>query len=430
MRSLRTVWIFIQLFLCFITIDAKSIYRLDYDITSIYSDSIVRQLQKNLGDFSGGILYGCEEAPDLDRDMGSEYSDYTIQLQVQKAESAQLSVSFELYDSKRMKDCLLKKTYFFDNSTDLIAIVDQWSDQVLFVLQKSAPVFSYPISYIEHQNSNYSIILSDVGRHLSTVLYTGIHPIIGLTWSYDGRMLAFIELADKGSSLKLLQWPSLVVSSVDLNQPFIASPSFSIDGNKLYYILHSDADVSSKKQHNKVIEYDFRTGKSQELIADQGWIIDIHRAKDEYHLLLSCDRTGISQIYEYNLLNKKFRQLTFEKESCVNGTMASSHHALFYSLLAKEHSVLMQRFFKNHQTQHIRLAGEVEELQVAPGQSVVSFERYERGSSDPLITRHIVFKSLVDHFEWAWPYDCDVYGPSWVPRLGLLSYKETDSPFA
>jgi len=302
----------------------------------------------------------------------------------------------------------LSKKYFFKNQLDLLSIANQWGDLLIEHVLGFQGSLSYPLAYVEYHELGYHLIVSDIALNLYTSLYQTPFPIISLNWSPDAHYLAFIELKNSGSVLQILNIQTQEIRSLD-GLSYISSPCFSKDGRHLYYI-------SDQSGYHQLSQYHLETQKHEILTLDIDCLVDVNIGWDDYHLILSSNRAGSYQIYEFNLLNKKFKRLTFTYGECLNGILSEANHSLFYSLLTKEHSLLMRRSFVDHQTHYISIDGKAENMTAPPHPHIICFERMDNVQKK----RIIVFKSLLNGRETV--FDCakDCYNPCWSPQPGLV----------
>ena len=340
-------------------------------------------------------------------------TDYLMTIEIDNRKNLLTLNLCHLYqDSSQNTQCHhragLSKKYIFKNQSDLLGIANQWGDLLIEHMLGFKGSLSYPLAYVENSSEQYQIIISDMAMDLHTTLYQSTSPIISLNWSPDAYYLAFIELSNSGPILKIMNIQTQNIHSLE-GFKYISSPSFSKDGHCLYYIAEQSG-------FNQLMQYNMENHKHEVLTLSKDWLVDVNAGWDDYHLILSIDRTGSTQIYEFNLLNKKFKRLTFTEEECIKGILSDANSSLFYSLLTKSHSLLMRRSFIDHQTHYVTIEGHAEGVTAPPNPHIICFER----NSDAQGKRTIVFKSLLDGRETLFDSDKDCYNPCWCPQPGLI----------
>ncbi len=341
----------------------------------------------------------------------SEGADFVMTAEISLGQPKKIQLTLKRKDFWNSNDALFKE-YVFHNQPDLIAIANQWGDLLIEKTLGFKGALSYPLAYVEvSQDQIYQIILSDLAIDLRTTLYSALNPIISLAWSPDAHLLAFVEIHPEGPALKILNIQSLQVHTLE-DACFVCSPSFSKDGRFLYYL-------SGNNIESKIIKYNIHSQLKEVLVEHQGWFIDVQTSWDDYHLLISSNRTGTFQIYEYNILNKKFKRLTFSPYECVNGLLNASNDSLFYSLLTQGHSLLMRRSFSDHQTHYVTIEGEAEGITIPPVPHIIAFERTDYAQNGKKI---IVFKSLLSGKETLLDCTNDCYNPCWAPQPGIMGW--------
>jgi Tol biopolymer transport system component len=190
---------------------------------------------------------------------------------------------------------------------------------------------------------------------------------------------------------------------------YVSSPVFSKDNRYLYYVA---APISV----GQVFKKDLVTDYTEALTTGEDWMIDLSRGLDPYHLLVTADRSGGAQLYEFNILNKKFKRLTFSEAECSKGVLSLQNQAMFYSMLSATASILVKRSFVDKTYEAITLSEQGAESPTFPdARGLIAFEQ--------LYNEHtvIVFKTLDSGKETmliAAPkgdYSC----PSWASQPGF-----------
>jgi len=302
---------------------------------------------------------------------------------------------------------IYSKIFHIRDHKDLLCAANQWSDLVIEHIMGFQGALSYPLAFVELAADKYHIIMSDPTMSFRLELYSSYSPIMNLTWSSDGGFLAFSEVTEIGSFIKIIHLKTQKVHQI-LSDGNASSPCFSKNGRDLYYIVHRDG-VS------EIIQYNLLTHQKDVLFSSMDWIADLSPGSDQFHLILASNRSGNFDVYEFNCLNKKFKRLTYSADPCVKGFMSYANKSLFYSMITKNGTMLMKRSFEDHQTHYITVEGLSEGVVAPPHPHFIVFEtkNVEDGK------RFLVFKSLIHNKEIAIESPWDCYNPAWSPQSGL-----------
>jgi hypothetical protein len=312
--------------------------------------------------------------------------DFLLSLAVeQQDETQQLLVKLvspwgaSLQTSSDKWPVLLDKEFQFTTVEELLIIGNQVTDAVAEKALCVQGFASYPLAYV-HRDDLSQIIVTDLGGDLTQLLYETDAPLLSLTWSPDARQLAFIELTADGPVLKIIDRSQKKVRSL-VSGYYVASPLFSHDQRYLYY-------VAAPVRVGQIFRRDLVTGATEALTTGQDWMIDMSIGYDDYHLLVTADRTGGAQLYEFNILTKKFKRLTFSEAECSKGILSSQNQAMFYSMLSDTVTVLMKRSFLDKNYEAMTLVNGAEGATFPKAAGLIAFEHMEEGHS------RIAFKSL------------------------------------
>lgn len=365
---------------------------------------------------SGKIaLHQQEELNPSWQDYRQKGYDYLLQL---SCDLSQKTITAKLHSPWQSKGApsapegplRLSKTFDYQSEKDLRNIAAQLSDELIEILLGQKGFASYPIAYVKTQPQRYQICISDLYNQDEEVLYETSDPIAALSWSPDARSLAFVELEHHTAVLKTLQCCTRKTHIVAKN-PYIASPLYSPDQKYLYFI----AIVNNKPQ---IFQYHLVTGETLLISTDHAWILDLQKGSDPYHLLVSSERSGIYQIYDFDIRTKNFKRLTFHQYPCISGILNPERQSLFFCELADKKSFMVERSFIESRSRYVTLIGEAEEMSFAPYSDLIAYERSYEGEN------HIVIKSLKTGQEYVWDRHCDnarYTKPCWAPQPREIS---------
>ncbi|NBX72554.1 hypothetical protein EBQ91_06580 [bacterium] len=304
---------------------------------------------------------------------------------------------------------MLSKKFEFHTEKDLQQITNQITDDIInraLCLQGFA---SYPIAYV-YKKDKTKIVISDITGDLKTNLYECHYPILGLTWSPDGSKLAFIEVQDNGPVLKTVDRYKKIIQE-HVRDMYVASPLFSNDSQSLYY-------VAAPYSVGQIFKKNLVTNNIEMLTVGQDWIIDINEGSDSYNLLVTADRIGTAQLYEFNILNKRFKRLTFNEDQCSKGFLSLKNKALFYTVTTPAQTVLVKRSLtdKSFDSTLVMSDHYAEGVTMPETQGIAVFEKTAQGQSV------IIIKSMNSGLERVL-FDQDGGGeyssPSWASQPGF-----------
>jgi Tol biopolymer transport system component len=298
---------------------------------------------------------------------------------------------------------LIAKSFECHASEEIRYIAHQISDEIVEMILGTAGFASYPIAYIASSDRQHQICLSDWTHSHDEVIYQTTSPISGLSWAPHGSSIAFVEMGPHNSSLKIIDLCSKKVTIVCDNS-YIASPVFSSD-NCLYFIALSN-------RIPQIFEYNIIKSESKMITQDNFWIADLQQGPDRDHLLLSSDRSGIYQIYMFNIHSQKYTRLSFHPYPCISGLLNHKRKSIFFCEIADRKSFMIERSFEDLCSRYVTFVGETEEMSFAPYQDLIVYEHTLQGYNN------IVVKSLKTSQECIWvAAEGWLYSkPCWSPR--------------
>lgn len=298
----------------------------------------------------------------------------------------------------------ISKVFHYTSQTELRDIAHQLSDELIEMILGLKGFASHPIAYVRSQPNLYQICMSDLYHENEKIIYQTQVPIAGLSWSPDGRAIAFVELEKNGAILKTIQCHSKKVQILAKNS-YIASPVYSSDQKFIYFIALSG-------RIPQIFQYHLVTGGQQIITTDLAWILDLQPGSDPYHLLVSSERSGKYQIYEFDIISKKYKRLTFHQYPCISGVLNPQRQSLFFCEIADTKSLMIERSFIESRSRYVTLLGEAEEMSFAPYSDLIVYEQTYHETSN------IVIKSLQTGQEYVWENSdyVKLSKPCWAPQ--------------
>jgi Tol biopolymer transport system component len=303
-----------------------------------------------------------------------------------------------------------ERSYQIKKTDHLTHIANQITDDIADRIICVKGFASYPLAYIYKSKDNtYSIKKTDITGDLEEVLYQSQNPLISLVWAPDAKKLAFVELTKNGPSIKIIDRYTKKIS-LTIKDQYVAAPMFSKDNRFIFYI-------SAPTGIGQVFKRDLITGGIECLTLGQDWVSDINPGFDEYHLILSTNRSGLSQLYEFNTINKKYKRLTFSDHHAFNGILSQENQAMFYlAFNENEHRMrLLKRSFIDKNYDEITTEGYVESPVLAPAQSLIAYE--QQFENESLIKIQSLF-TLKEFVLKRYTDGSRVSSPSWASQPG------------
>lgn len=302
------------------------------------------------------------------------------------------------------------RSYQIKKHDNLVDIANQITDDIADRVLCIKGFASYPLAYIhKNQNNLYTIKKVDITGDLEEILYQSQNPLISLVWAPDAKKLAFVELTNDGPAIKMIDRYTKKIL-LNIKEDYVAAPMFSKDNRFIFYI-------SAPTGVGQVFKRDLIAGGIECLTLGQDWVSDINPGFDQYHLILSTNRSGLSQLYEFNTINKKYKRLTFSDHHAFNGILSDENQAMFYlAFNENEHRMrLLKRSFIDKNYEEITKEGYVESPVLAPTQSLIAYEQQFENES------FIKIQSLFTQKEFILKKYTDgsrVSSPSWASQPG------------
>jgi len=171
-------------------------------------------------------------------------------------------------------------------------------------------VFSTRVAFVTRKalasnEFDYRLQIADADGQRARTVYKSGEPIISVSWSHDGKKLAFANKVGDRWKIFIQDLKSGKVSSISDARGYTSSPAFSSDGRYLAY-------VSSNRNSPEIYLYDFQTGKSERLTQNTYIDTEPSFSPDSKYIVYTSEKGGRPQIYRYDLATKRSERLTFE----------------------------------------------------------------------------------------------------------------------
>ena len=213
------------------------------------------------------------------------------------------------------------------SESQLRQVSHQFADKVHRHITGKGNVFTHRIGYVKESDNGkskrYQIISSDFDRYGEQVLLESNAPIMSLSFSPNGKQLAYVSFEEGVSRIYIQEVSSGRRRVVAKFQGVNSAPSWSPDGKKMAMAL-SFSGVT------KLYIMDIQESTLTKVTSGKSIDTEPYWVKDGSKIVFSSDRTGSPQIHEYNFKTKRISQLTHHGQYNVAPQMTSDGRFLIY----------------------------------------------------------------------------------------------------
>ena len=199
----------------------------------------------------------------------------------------------------------------------VVARRDQWRDiahHVADVVYEKVTgvrgAFSTKIAYVLARNAgtsqaSYSIEMADSDGERSQTLFSSTEPLMSVSWSPDGKKLAYVSFETKRPSVVIHDVASGARERVSSFKGINGSPVFSPDGSQLAMVLSRDGnpEIYVMNLADRSLR---RITRNHAIDTEPSW------TPDGRSLIFTSDRSRQPQIYQVDLTTNLPERLTFE----------------------------------------------------------------------------------------------------------------------
>lgn len=170
------------------------------------------------------------------------------------------------------------------------------------------------VAMVSKNGRQYNIVVSDILGKNSHSILNSTNPIISLSWSPDGKQLAYASF-ETGPSLVYIQNVATGErTAIRGNFDSMSAPTWSPDGKKIAFAAFSG-------QKTGIYEYDLNSQATRPLVTD-GLINTEPAYGSDGNLYFSSNRGASPQIYRMNLASEKVERFSFEQKYCIRPSAA------------------------------------------------------------------------------------------------------------
>lgn len=188
-------------------------------------------------------------------------------------------------------------------------------------------VFETKLAYVlvngKGRDKTYSIVVSDYDGFDTQTLLQSSAPIMSLSWSPDGKKLAYVSFEGHRSAIYIQDLESGRREVVSKLPGINGAPSWSPDGTKLALVLTTSG-------YPKIHMLDLTSKRLTQLTHD--WYLDTEPnwAPDGRSLVFTSDRSGAPQIYRLELGNGQVERVTYQGSYNARASFGGhGHHIVF-----------------------------------------------------------------------------------------------------
>jgi len=225
---------------------------------------------------------------------------------IQSIGGGRFLVRFKVLDVYN-KNILFEKEYRIKKS-QLRKFSHHVSDIVYEKFTGDRGIFSTKIAYIlverHGRTSKHRIQVADSDGYNPHTLVTSSFPIMSLTWSPDGKKIAYVSFEGNRSAIYIQDVVSGKRKILTKFRGINGAPVWSPDGKKMALVL-------TKTGYPKIHILDLATKKTA--VLTKGYSLDTEPswAPDGRSLIFTSNRGGTPQIYRIYLGNRKIERVTF-----------------------------------------------------------------------------------------------------------------------
>jgi len=342
------------------------------------------------------------------RILGAEY---VVIGSAMREPTGQVSVTFHLYDVPGQKQVMMQK---------VSGRADQWrdiahrvSDLVYEKITGVRGAFSTRIAYVLVQNAGtsrarYAIELSDMDGERPRTVYSSTEPLMSVSWSPDGRRLAYVSFETQRPSIVIQDVRTLARERIASFSGINSAPQFSPDGRQLAMVLSRDGnpEIYLMNLADRTLR---RLTRNPAIDTEPAW------APDGRRLIFTSDRGGKPQIYGLELATNLEERLTFHGDYNARARMLDDGNLVFVHRSAGIFHIAWQDMRRDRVVVLTRTNLD-ESPSVAPNGAMLMYATQARGKGVLGVV------SIDGSVKYELPSSSgDVREPAWSPFLDPLS---------
>ncbi|RBP84693.1 Tol-Pal system protein TolB [Marinomonas rhizomae] len=340
------------------------------------------------------------------RDWRLLKSDYVVIGTVKKLPSNQYRIGFELLNVLSQKP--VQKHSSIDVSANNFRDAAHYiSDKVYELLTGTRGAFSTRILYVTAEGDKkaplFKLQVADADGHRPQVVVESKEPILSPSWSMDGRKIAYVMFRNRRPNIFIQELATGKRQQIAQFRGLNGAPSWSPDGKKLALVL-------SKDNNPEIYTLEIATQKLERMTNHYAIDTEPSWEPDGKGIVFTSDRGGNPQIYRLDVNSKRVERVTFEGELNTRARMTPDGR---YLVTVQKNNGNYHIALQDMKTGRVQVLTETyldESPSIAPNGSMVMYATTYQGKG---ILGVVSVDGLV---KYRLPSaDGDVREPSWSP---------------
>ncbi|UTW01580.1 Tol-Pal system protein TolB [Marinomonas rhizomae] len=244
------------------------------------------------------------------RDWRLLKSDYVVIGTVKKLPNNQYRIGFELLNVLSQKP-VQKHSSIDVSSRNFRDAAHYISDKVYELLTGTKGAFSTRILYVTAEGDKkaplFKLQVADADGHRPQVVVESKEPILSPSWSMDGRKIAYVMFRNRRPNIFTQELATGKRQQIARFRGLNGAPSWSPDGKKLALVL-------SKDNNPEIYTLDIATQKLERMTNHYAIDTEPSWEPDGKGIVFTSDRGGNPQIYRLDVNSKRVERVTFEGE--------------------------------------------------------------------------------------------------------------------
>ena len=280
------------------------------DVAKIVEDDLTRSGLFQAIPRSNMLSLPSKEEDVFYRDWRVLKSDYVIIGNIQKLPNNQFRIGFELLNVLSQKS-VQKHSSIDVGARNFRDAAHYISDKVYELLTGTKGAFSTRILYVTAEGDRkaplFKLQVADADGHRPQVVVESKEPILSPSWSMDGRKIAYVMFRNRRPNIFIQELATGKRQQVAQFRGLNGAPAWSPDGKKLALVL-------SKDNNPEIYTLDIATQKLERMTNHYAIDTEPSWEPDGKGIVFTSDRGGNPQIYRLDVNSKRVERVTFEGE--------------------------------------------------------------------------------------------------------------------
>ena len=305
-------------------------------------------------------------------------------------------------------------SFCLESSGDQVRqVAHQFSDKAHRHITGKANIFTHKIGYVKEietaGSKKYQIISSDFDRHGEQLLLESESPIMSLSFSPDGKKLAYVSFEEGVSQIFIQDIGTGSRGSIAKFQGVNSAPSWSPDGKKMAMAL-SFSGVT------KLYIMDIKQKVLKKLTSGKSIDTEPYWLKDGSGIVFSSNRTGSPQIHRYGFATKTIQQLTHHGQYNVAPQVSADGRFLVYLTKIDKRLQVVAQDLKTHELRYLGNGNFDDTPRSSPTGEMILYTTSGRGTKSMLaiVSMDGVIKVPMEEIGASLKY------PTWSPISGCI----------